>query len=181
MDTFRNTHLMINDIHKLHNEELEEKDPNILSMTTIKYYHNQINNIDKDIRLRFDIYFRNNILTPEIYNHYKSIERDYRNILFNNNYYRHFLRLTSLENIDRSLTNNDYDFLKKYINNIHKKYLDILDPKNQYINSKEVNKEINSPLSLCDESLNKLRTDNNIKQLKVLLNKNQNINNNIGG
>jgi len=177
MDTFKTIQPLRNDINRLHKkeldklekvEELEEKDPNILSVSTIRYYHNYMNKIDYDIQKRFDIYFRNNILTLDLYNHYKQINKDYRNTLFNNNYYRHFLRLTSLDNLNKSLSNNDYEFLKKYTNTIKNTYLQILDPLNQYINSDDVNKEINSCLSLCDESLKKLREENHIKQSIII-------------
>jgi len=172
MDTFKNIQPMINDIHKLHKlkelDELDEKDPNILSISTIKHYHNIIYYIDNDIKKRFDIFFRNNVLMPDLFTHYKLIERDYKTKIFNNNYYRHFLRLTSLENIGKSLNNNDYEFLNKYTNNIKKTYLHILDPNCQYINSNDVNNELYSSLSLCDKSLNELKLDNYIKQKKIL-------------
>ena len=191
MDTFRTIQPIINDIHKRLQderelEELEEKDPNILNIGIIRDYHKILNDIDRNIQVRFDIYFRNNILSPEIYYDNKKLQQNYRNILFNDKYYKHFLRLTSLEFIDKSLSNNDYNFLNKYVANIKMKYLYVLDPLNTNINSIGVNNEFNSCLSLCDESLNKLRLDNYNKQLELLNNHNKskllnNHNNKFGG
>lgn len=192
MDTFRTIQPMINDIHKIRsqeNMENEEKSPNILTIDTIKFFHNTINYIDNDIKKRFNIYYTFCLATPDLYNHCKSVEKDYKNTLFNTQYYRHFLRLTSLENIGKLLSDNDYNYLNKYISNIKSNYLHLLDPLNLYINSPIVNHHLNSSLSLCDESLKK-QFCNNLRLQSYIINNNitnidylslNNNNNKLGG
>jgi len=155
--------------------EIEEKSPNILTIDIIKYYHNNINNIDNDIKKRFNIYYTFCLATPDLYNHCKSVEKDYRNTIFNTQYYRHFLRLTSLENIGKLLSDNDYNYLNKYITNIKSTYLQLLDPNNLYIDSPIVNKHLNSCLSLCDQSLKEVFIHNLKLQSYIINNNIQNL------
>lgn len=106
-----------------------------LDIHKIKYFHQLIDSINIEIELRIKIVNKYKLLNDDDYLYLNNFLSNYKSLLYNNNLYKKFLIILSLENINKYISIEEYNFLNNYISYIKSNFKYIIDPDGLYINN----------------------------------------------